>query len=189
MTQHISDPEPDNLANKPDAVARRARMRDFQSQLAARMHAARTGAQTQASLLGVMVGQTRCLLSLQEAGEIVPVGTIAPVPLTHDWFLGLTNVRGNLVSVIDLARFQGMASTQIDKAGRIVVFSPALTINSGLLVSRVMGLRNITEMQEQDSPVEAPWIAKRYIDRESTVWNELNLLSIVQDPKFLQVGI
>jgi twitching motility protein PilI len=164
-------------------------MREFQSQLAARMHAARTGEQTQANLLGVMVGQTRCLLSLQEAGEIVPVGSIAQVPLTHDWFLGLTNVRGNLVSVIDLARFQGMESSKLDKDGRIVVLSPALAVNSGLLVSRVMGLRNITEMEEVESAADSPWVAQCYRDRESTVWTALSLVSIVQDPKFLHVGI
>lgn len=191
MTQSNSDLAPDKTFNKPEAVARRTRLREFQAQLVERMQAAKSGTQTYTSQLGIMIGQTRCLLSLQEAGEIVSVGAITKVPLTQDWFLGLSNVRGNLISVVDLARFQGQPSTPIDKECRIVAFAPSLSFNSGLLVSRVMGLRNIAEMEPQasaDSDI-APWSAKRYLDRESQVWTELNLSLIVQDSQFLHVGL
>ena len=55
------------------------------------------------------------------------------MPLTQDWFLGLTNIRGNLVSVVDLARFQGLRPTAVDKESRIVGFGPSLSFNGGLL--------------------------------------------------------
>jgi len=173
-----------------DSGARRNRLREFQAQLVERMQAASTGAQAQASQLGVMIGQSRWLLNLQEAGEIVSVGAITQVPLTQDWFLGLTNIRGNLVSVIDLARYRGMPATPVDKESRIVAFAPSLSFNSGLLVSRVMGLRNVAEMEvQQDDAGDTPWAAQRYVDRDSQVWTQLNLSLIVQDPQFLQVGI
>jgi twitching motility protein PilI len=179
-----------------DSGARRNRLREFQAQLVERMQAASTGTQAQASQLGVMIGQSRWLLNLQEAGEIVSVGAITQVPLTQDWFLGLTNIRGNLISVIDLARFCGMPATPVDKESRIVAFGPSLSFNSGLLVSRVMGLRNAAEMEVRQGDTadtghtgNFPWAAQRYVDRESQVWTELNLSLIVQDPQFLQVGI
>ena len=191
MTQSNSTLVPDKTFSKPDAVARRTRLREFQAQLVERMQAARSGTQTYTSQLGIMIGQTRCLLSLQEAGEIVSVGAITKVPLTQDWFLGLSNVRGNLISVADLARFHGQPPTPINKDCRIVAFAPSLSFNSGLLVSRVMGLRNVADMKPQagadsDAP---PWCAKRYLDRESQVWTELNLSLIVQDPQCLHVGL
>lgn len=170
---------------------RRTRLREFQAQLVERMQAVSSGAQTRASQLSVMIGQSLWLLNLQEAGEIVSVGAITPVPLTRDWYLGLTNIRGNLISVIDLARFRGMPATPIDKECRIVAFAPTLGFNCGLLVSRVMGLRSVTEMQplpEQRDDV-APWAAQRYVDREDQAWTELNLSLIVQDPQFLHVGL
>jgi twitching motility protein PilI len=191
MTQSNSDFVPDNTFSRPDAVARRTRLREFQAQLVERMQAARSGAQAHVSQLGVMIGQTRWLLNLQEAGEIVSVGTITKVPLTQDWFLGLTNIRGNLISVIDFARFQGMAPSPVTKESRIIAFAPALSFNSGLLVSRVMGLRNIAEMELQESvgSQAVPLSTKRYLDRESQVWTELNLSLVVQDPQFLHVGL
>lgn len=174
-----------------DKGVRRTRLREFQAQLVERMQAVRTAPQNHVAQLGVMIGQTRWLLNLQEAGEIVSVGPIASVPLTHEWFIGLTNIRGNLVSVIDLARFQGMPAAQIDKESRIVAFAPGLSFNCGLLVSRVMGLRNVTEMTPHAAgdEIPAPWLARRYLDRESQVWTELNLSLIVQDQRFLHVGL
>jgi twitching motility protein PilI len=190
MTQLDSDLAADSASTVPDGGARRTRLREFQAQLVERMHAAHGGVREQASRLGVAIGQTRWLLNLQEAGEIVSVGTITKVPLTQEWFLGLTNIRGNLISVVDLANFQGMPVTAIEKESRIIAFAPALSFNSGLLVSRVMGLRSIADMEPQTSTDAgaAPWAAQRYLDRESQVWTELNLSLIVQDPRFLHVG-
>lgn len=191
MTQPIPDLAADKTVAKPDLLARRTRLREFQAQLVERMQAARTGTSPYASKLGVLIGQRPCLLNLQEAGEIISVGAITTVPLTHDWFLGLTNVRGNLVSVIDLARFQGHGVTPVDRESRIVVFAPSLSFNSGILVSRVLGLRNVADMRAQDGETEsaAPWAPRQYVDRDSQVWTEIDLSLIVQDAQFLHVGL
>jgi len=179
------------VSEAQDRGARRTGLREFQARLVERMQAASSGAQTAAGKLGVTIGESRWLLNLQEAGEIVSVGPITQVPLTQAWFLGLTNIRGNLISVVDLAHFRGMPPTPIEKESRIVAFGPALGFNSGLLVSRVMGLRNVAEMEAQSGQDAdgAPWAAQRYVDRESQVWTELNLSLIVQDPRFLHVGL
>lgn len=191
MTQSTSDLVPEKIYGKPDAAARRTRLREFQAQLVERMQAARSGVDARVNQLGVMIGQTRWLLNLQEAGEIVSVGTITKVPLTQDWFLGLSNIRGNLISVVDFARFQGDVPTPIDKESRIVAFAPSLSFNSGLLVTRVLGLRNVADMATQPGTREgaAAWSAQRYLDRDSQVWNELDLSLVVQDPQFLHVGL
>jgi twitching motility protein PilI len=195
MSQPTSDSQAEKIFQKPDVVARRTRLREFQAQLVERMQTARSGADTHTNLLGVMIGGSRWLLDLQAAGEIVSVGAITQVPLTQPWFLGLTNIRGNLISVIDFARFEGGASTPIDKDSRIVAFGSALAFNSGLLVSRVLGLRNVAEMQVAEMQVHADggdhseWSSRRYVDQESQVWTELDLSSVIQHPRFLQVGL
>jgi len=189
MAQSSSDINPGKQPGRPDGSARRTRLREFQSQLVERMQAARTGVDTRVSQLGVVIGQRRWLLSLQEAGEIVSVGSITKVPLTHDWYLGLTNIRGNLISVIDFSQFQGQGSSVIDKECRIVAFAPSLSFNCGLLVTRVLGLRNIADMEPKVDPGSVPWSSKHYVDRDSQVWSELNLSMVVQDPQFLQVGL
>jgi twitching motility protein PilI len=191
MTQSNTAYLSEKPLGKPDAAARRTRLREFQTQLMARMQAARSGTQTQTNQLGVMIGQTRCLLNLQQADEILPIGTISKVPLTQDWFLGLANIRGNLISVVDFARFQGMPPTPIDKEARIVGFASSLSFNCGLLVSRVLGLRNVEEMQARQDAEQsaAPWSVHRFVDRDDNLWTEIDLSLVIQDPRFLQVGL
>ena len=166
-------------------------MRVFQSALAERVQAARDNVDMRENFLGILVSQTRWLLDLQEIGEIVPVTAITKVPLTQDWYLGLLNIRGNLVSVIDFSRYQGLGPTEIESASRIITFSPSLGINCGLLASRVMGLRNVAEMQRQSNTIDnvTGWIGDSYRDNESLDWVRLSLSSIAQEQRFLHIGL
>ena len=183
-----------------DPAARRTRMRDFQTRLVERLQAARGGSDVRASQLGVLIGETRWLFDLQQAGEIVAVSSITKVPLTQPWFLGLANIRGNLISVVDFAQFKGGAASAIDKEARIIAFAPALSFNAGLLVSKVLGLRNVADMEQyNDSHDSAEATGKtrdpgngpalRYRDSDQQIWHVLDLAAVSQDPAFLHVGL
>ena len=181
---------------KPDASIRRTRLRDFQTQLMARMQAAQSGSQVTVNQLGVMIGRTRFLIDLREAGEIVTAGNMTKVPLTKDWYLGLANVRGNLTSVVDLSRFEGNEITVRESSCRVVAFAASLAFNSGLLVSQVLGLRDSSQMEKQmfasDGSADVsrkPWIVSEYRDSDGNVWFELSLSLLVQDQEFLHVGL
>lgn len=176
-----------------DAAARRTRLRQYQEQLLERMQAARTREGGAAHQLGVEIGGVRYLLELLEAGEIVPVPPLATVPLTQPWYLGLANVRGSLVGVIDLARYLGQdggaasaASAPASKAApspsapRLVTFGPALGFPCALLVTRVYGLRHAADMRTEDG---------RLVDADGNEWAPLALSALVRDERFLQVGL
>jgi twitching motility protein PilI len=81
------------------------------------MQAARTSSGARTHQLGVEIGGERYLLDLLEAGEIVPVPALTSVPLTQPWYLGLANIRGSLVGVIDLARFFGHGKEERRRSG------------------------------------------------------------------------
>lgn len=170
---------------------RRQRLRDFQSQLLDRMQAARSNDVLSSNQLGVMIGPTRYLLNLRDAGEIVSMGPISQVPLTRDWYLGLLNIRGNLIGVVDIERFQGHPKIDIGLECRVVAFSTKLTFNAGLLVSKVLGLRNVAEMQLQDNAVDQPvaWRKRSYVDENNQRWFELSLHRLIEDSEFLRIGV
>ena len=183
---------------KSDPAVRRTRLREFQAQLMDRMQEAQRGTQLRVSQLGIMIGQSRYLLDLREAGEIVSAGHMVKVPLTKDWYLGLSNVRGNLTSVVDLARFDGGQATVLDSSCRVVAFAPSLAFNSGLLVSQVLGLRNSSEMEAEVSAdtnegstglEHKPWIVAVHRDQDGKLWSELSLSMLVQNQEFLHVGL
>lgn len=191
MTPPSENTRQNEPAGTTDRIERRKRMRIFQSELVERMQAARDQTEVRDNRLGVVIGGRRWLLDMQEIGEIVPFSAITKVPLTQDWYLGLLNIRGNLVSVIDFARYQGLPPTETDSSNRVVTFSPALGINCGLLVTRVLGLRNVTEMQPMSAnDVQmAEWALDSYRDSDSQEWTGLSLSAIAQEQRFLHIGV
>lgn len=162
-----------------DGAGRRTRLRQYQVQLLERMQAARNNAGARVNQLGVMIGPERYLLDLTQVGEIVPVPSITVVPLTQPWYLGLANIRGNLISVIDLARYQQQSDTGTGSDSRIITFATGLGFNCGLLVSRVYGLRHAAGMEASGD---------RLRDADANEWTPLDLAALVSDTRFLHVG-
>ncbi|MET3133710.1 twitching motility protein PilI [Oxalobacteraceae bacterium GrIS 1.11] len=173
----------------PDSAERRNRLRQYQVQLLDRMQAAKSGSADGGKELGVMIGHSRCLLDLTQVGEIVPTPAITTVPLTHDWYLGLANIRGNLIGIVDLARYRGEAAGTRGPENRVITFGAGLGFNCALLAARVLGLRRIGEMEQEDPAPGAPaWSAQRFRDSEAHSWTRIDLSLLVQDSGFLHVG-
>ena len=162
-----------------DAAGRRTRLRQYQVQLLERMQAARGNSDASLNQLGVMIGAERFLLDLTEAGEIVPVLPICAVPLTQSWYLGLSNIRGNLVGIIDYARYLDAGETAVAPDSRMLTFAHSLGFNCAILVNRVYGLRQASDMQVA---------GERLVDADSNEWLVLDLAELVQDPRFLHVA-
>ena len=115
-----------------------------------------------------------------------------PVPYmkrTRDWYLGLANIRGNLTGVIDLARYMGEAPTVLAPDSRVVTFATGLGFNCALLVSRVLGLRQLGEMESLPSADAPPWCSQQYRDSDGQAWTRLDLSQLVSEARFLQVGL
>ncbi len=172
------------------ARAAKLDLRTFQKELATRL-ATKTAAQVESSRLGLACGGERWLIRLSDAGEVVTLPEIIPVPLTRPWYVGIANIRGNLYSVIDFARFLARDSALGGGVSRLVVFGPrAGGINAGIVVQQVLGLRNIAELAPTAPPEDAPaWYAQRWMDGDGHAWQEIDLAKLAQDPAFLQVGI
>ena len=158
---------------------------------AARGHAGRTPGASPMRL-GVQIGARRWLIDLAEAGEIVPLPAIVPVPLTHGWLRGLASLRGALHTVVDLAAFAGEAPVAIDKDTRLLALGEQLQFNASLLVSRMLGLRATAGMrgapEASASEARPAWQGAAWIDDAGAAWHELALHRLVRDERFLQIG-
>ncbi len=174
----------------PTGAERRSRLRQYQVTLLERMQAAKAGTGNAGRELGVLLGGRRCLLDLTQVGEIVPFQAVTAVPLSQDWYRGLANIRGNLVGVIDLARYMGEAGSQPGPDSRLVTFATHLGFNCAILAGRVLGLRNLDEMVEQAPDSGQPaWGSQQFNDREGQQWTRLDLAELVREARFLQIGL
>ena len=168
--------------------AARLDLRSFQKELATRL-ASKTAAQVESSRLGLACGERRWLIRLPDAGEVIAVPPVVVVPLTRPWFLGLANIRGNLYSVIDFPAFLGDAKVSSGALARLVLLSPRGGENVGIVVERVLGLRNLAQFTADANDEGAPpWQVARWRDADGVAWQEIDLGMLARDPAFLQVG-
>jgi len=73
----------------------------------------------------------------------------------------------------------------------LILFGPRTgELRAGIVVQRVLGLRNLAELAPASPPVDAPeWFGQRWMDAEGTAWQEIDLARLAQDPGFLRVGL
>src|SRR2546423_390446 len=120
-------------------MARRTGLREFQLSVAERIRTASSRAAL-SSKLGFQVGADNWFVALNQVNEVIPVPPTVTVPLTHSWFRGVANVRGNLYSVLDFAAFQGGEAIAAAVERRVILVSDRVVGGAGLLVSRMLGL-------------------------------------------------
>jgi twitching motility protein PilI len=167
-------------------MAERTSLRDYQRELAERLKSAEAGRFS--SKLGLQVGFESWLVDLQEASEMIPVPPVTPVPLTKPWFRGMSNIRGNLYTVIDFPAFVGGAPCGQSEQSRLLLVGERFRMAAALLVERSLGLRNPEQLRRLPGD-PGPWARAAYEDPEGRQWKELDLPQLVQHPDFLSVGI
>lgn len=168
-------------------MAAKTSLRDYQRELAARLQSA--GAGHVASMLGLQVGAERWLVDLTDAGEVIPVPPITPVPMTQPWLRGVANVRGNLCTVVDFPAFLGGGPAALGEQARLLLFAARFRVGGALLVDRSLGLRNPAELQARDGTGGGPsWIRAEFDDSQGVHWKELDVPALVQHPDFLGAG-
>ena len=152
---------------------------------------ARDGAAAQ-EWIGVafrMGGET-FLVERDEAREVMGVPSpITRVPGARAWIMGLANVRGQLLPVIDLKQYFGSGETAPGRNTRVIVVNHR-EIPAGLVVDEVLGFRRFAEREfNAESPptlIRCEHYLTGSFRRGSEAWPVLSLRSLVESPAFLQ---
>lgn len=169
-------------------MARKSSLREFQRSVAERLRDP-SRLRTFASKLGFQVGDENWIVNLADVAEVIPVPVFVPVPQTRNWFCGVANVRGRLFSVVDFASFQGRPPQSTGAERRVILLNDRLLEASGLLVGRMLGLRNPESFtQEQAIDAAQPWVKAQYRDEVGGIWRELNVDALAKLPQFLEVS-
>jgi twitching motility protein PilI len=178
-------------------MAKREALRELQARLAKRLQAAQSEG-IAVTWLAVRSGGNNYLLPLAQSGEIVALSQLQAVPYSKRWFRGVLNVRGNLVGVVDMARFVAVSSgTDGHTAGApdgteasVVTLNAQLEVNCGLQVDSLAGLRGSDAFASSTAaPAGAPeYFGPCHTDKEGQRWQEINLRALAQSPTFLSIG-
>jgi twitching motility protein PilI len=128
------------------------------------------------------------LVAREEAREVLGVpAALTRVPGAKSWILGLANVRGQLLPIIDLRAFLGSGSTPASRNTRVIIVNHR-DIPAGLLVDEVLGFRRFADAEFTAELPPTVLRCERYVagsfHRGHERWPVLALRRLVEDPMF-----
>ena len=120
------------------------------------------------------------LSSVLEAGELQ---VVQPLPFLPDWLEGITNIRGEIISVINLAQFLNIPDAVPKKKQTFIVVHDS-EIKTALIVDKITGTRLLyrnedLELKNSSSEsIAADFLAGSALFLQENVENEMNLLNV-----------
>ncbi len=128
------------------------------------------------------LGDEKYGINVMQVQEVLRVTEIAPVPGAPGYVLGIINLRGNVVTVIDTRNRFGLMSKETDDASRIVIIETESHI-IGILVDSVAEVVEMRASEMETAPNVGNEETSKYIQGVTGRDNEL--LILVDLNKFL----
>jgi len=108
-------------------------------------------------LILFLLGTVECALPADAVQGIERITEITPIPNTAPWVLGVVQVWGSIVSVVDLRTFFGLTPEPLSTRNRLLVLTlKDMTI--GFLVDFVTEMRPTDNTIAMDDPTIPPWL-------------------------------
>lgn len=147
---------------------------------------------TWAALTARVAGEM-VLIPQSDIREIRDMPPCTRVPMAKRWLLGLANVRGDLLSVVDLGQFLTGLPATLTQQSRLLVLNHA-ELSVGFLVDRVEGMRRYQahERRKLDAssapPAFRPHLLAAFV-RDGDERNVLGLKRLTATTEFMNANV
>lgn len=137
------------------------------------------------------IQDTSLVTPLGEVIEILEFPELTLVPITRPWVLGMANIRGSLLPVIDLSCYLNGNMTRVTGKTRVLVVEHG-DVYTGLVVNEVLGMKHF--MNDEFVAVEVveesikPYIHNGF-QRGEKYWGLFSMHTLVESPLFLQAAV
>ena len=121
-------------------------------------------------------------INVMQVQEVLRVSEIAPVPGAPGYVLGIINLRGNVVTVIDTRTRFGLSTGELDEASRIVIIESEQQV-VGILVDSVAEVVELRQSEIDSAPNTGNEDSSRYI--QGVASRDEDLLIVVDLNKLL----
>ena len=121
-------------------------------------------------------------INVMQVQEVLRISEIAPVPGAPAYVLGIINLRGNVVTVIDTRTRFGLPTTERDDASRIVIIESDQQV-VGILVDSVAEVVELRQSEIDSAPNIGNDESSRYI--QGVASRDEDLLIVVDLNKLL----
>ena len=134
------------------------------------------------------LGEHLLALPIDSVGEILDLPQYSSVPGSKPWILGLSNVRGNLVTVCDLLWFLSGIRSPLSMRSRLIVTN-IQKHPIGLIVDEVLGQRHFNSAERVNSRAFKKTELHDYVATEfdggGENWGFFQLESLLGNDQFL----
>ncbi|MBL1277734.1 MAG: chemotaxis protein CheW [Ectothiorhodospiraceae bacterium] len=114
-------------------------------------------------------------INVMQVQEVLRVTEIAPVPGAPSYVLGIINLRGNVVTVIDTRSRFGLGGVDMDDATRIVIIEAEEQV-VGILVDSVAEVVDLNASDVETAPNVGNEESAKFIQGVASHENELLIL-------------
>lgn len=142
--------------------------------------------------LGFNVGGNRLVSALGQVLEVLAPPRLTPIPGVKPWIMGVANVRGRLLPVVDLCSYLGLDNTAGRAQWRVLVVEDG-ELYCGLMVEQSFGMLQFEPQEavmDSDDDVEAglaPYLRGSY-RQSARQWRVMDVRALVREPGFFDVG-
>ena len=142
--------------------------------------------------VGYRIGRQRLASGFEEVVEILPLPSLTPVPGAQPWMLGVANMRGNLLPVVDLKQFLEGERTVLHEGQRMLVVRQRGG-DVAVLIDELFGQRSFNEPQLIDAAeLDAGGRYGHFIERAyrlgEQAWGIFSLERLARTPEFRQAA-
>ncbi len=159
-----------------------------------RAHSGQSGADLADEWVGVgfRIGEEQFVASRDEVREVLmlPDG-MTRVPGAKRWLLGIANLRGHLLPLVDIKLLLGSGRTSLRRTTRVISVNHR-DIPAGLVVDEVLGFRRFGKHEHTDDWPETIVRCDRFLTgayrRGDEIWPTLGLIDFIESNLFLQAA-
>lgn len=142
--------------------------------------------------IGFKVGTLELLGDMGLIKEIIDPVPCTQIPGTKSWFLGVSNLRGGLISVTDLHGFAFNSPPKMTSQSKWLVCGTererfALLVDSVLGMKRFYQEDKLQSFSETENEEISPFVYEAYKEQEK-IWPVFNILRFINSQKFLNVA-
>ena len=142
--------------------------------------------------VGFRIGDEQFVATREQVKEVLMLPeSMTRVPGARRWMLGIANLRGQLLPLVDVKLMLGSGRTTLRRNTRVISVNHR-EIPAGLVVDEVLGFRRFMDQEYTDSWPETAVRCDRFLTgayrRGEGIWPVMDLSEFIESNLFLQAA-
>lgn len=133
-------------------------------------------------LLSFNINDTVCGMTILDIQEVTKISDITPTPRAPEYVEGIINLRGNIVTIVNLGKKLGLVPVEKKKENQVIIINSDKE-HIGLMISEINSVIHTTAAEIEPAPSNMNGIQAYYF--KGVLKKENQLVGILETRKVL----